>query len=74
MDFINKAKRVEMLSLRGKLLMLNFVVGAALVWLSVQAWHALNAQDQAQGKLVVLSEAFHPKNGSHVFKVEAVER
>ena len=59
MDFINKAKRVEMLSLRGKLLMLNFVVCAALVWLSVQAWHALNAQDQAQGKLVMLSEAFH---------------
>ena len=59
MDFINKAKRVEMLSLRGKLLMLNFVVGAALVWLSAQAWHALNAQDQAQGKLVMLSEAFH---------------
>ena len=46
-------------SLRAKLLMLNALVAAALISLSVQAWLALNSQQQAQARQVQLSEAQH---------------
>ncbi len=47
------------LGLRSKLLLLNALVAAALVSLSVQAWRASQVQQQAQARQVELSEALH---------------
>jgi hypothetical protein len=46
-------------SLRSKLLMLNAMVVAALISLSLQAWHALQVQQRSQARQVELAEALH---------------
>lgn len=45
--------------LRSKLLFLNALVAAALVWLSVQGWRTSQFQQQAQARQVELSQALH---------------
>lgn len=45
--------------LRVMLLSLNALVAAALLWLSVQGWHASQSQQQAQARQVKLAEALH---------------
>lgn len=47
------------LSLRSKLLMLNAMVVAALISLSLQAWQALQVQQRSQARQVELAEALH---------------
>ena len=46
-------------SLRNSLLLVNALVAAALIGLSVQAWHAVKVQQLAQQRQIELAEAWH---------------
>ncbi len=56
---MNDLPRRLLLSLRGKLMLLNGLVVAALIALSWQAWGALQVQQWAQSRHVELAEALH---------------